>query len=466
MARHASPVQSLLVDDRFDGDVYAHEPLSRHTTYRIGGPARFFVRANSVGALTGLVDVCAAEGTPWVVLGRGSNVLVADGGFPGVAIVLGRDFRTLRFDDDRFIVGAGASLSAVVQEAFKRAIGGFEFAVGTPGTVGGALRMNAGTADEWIGQRVVSVTTYRPGRGLARRRGDEIAWGYRMSSFAPDEVVLECELAAEAADPYRVRDKMEGNLARRKGCQPLSEPTCGSVFKNPEGGSAGRLIEGAGLKGAEVGGAKVSELHGNFIVNRGGATAADVRALMERVRAAVLAGAGIELVPEVRMPAWTKISECARCRRGVWRRVRARCRWRHVCWHGRERVVSTAGSAPSTGERGTPSADAAAGETAGEAGALSAGEGRDEDGRRLGDRATATSRFPGAPPRGGVREEAFRAAPRRRGAPRRPRCGRLRPVPPRPRARSRVQVSARRALRRPTALPAPVPRARAPRPAR
>ena len=138
MARHASPVQSLLVDDRFDGDVYAHEPLSRHTTYRIGGPARFFVRANSVGALTGLVDVCAAEGTPWVVLGRGSNVLVADGGFPGVAIALGRDFRTLRFDGDRFVVGAGASLSSVVQEAFKRAIGGFEFAVGTPGTIGGS----------------------------------------------------------------------------------------------------------------------------------------------------------------------------------------------------------------------------------------------------------------------------------------------------------------------------------------
>ena len=180
MARHASPVQSLLVDDRFDGDVYAHEPLSRHTTYRIGGPARFFVRANSVGALTGLVDVCVAEGTPWVVLGRGSNVLVADGGFPGVAIALGRDFRTLRFDGDRFVVGAGASLSSVVQEAFKRAIGGFEFAVGTPGTIGGALRMNAGTADEWIGQRVVSVTTYRPGRGLVRRRGDEIAWGYRV----------------------------------------------------------------------------------------------------------------------------------------------------------------------------------------------------------------------------------------------------------------------------------------------
>ncbi|MFR5828875.1 MAG: FAD-binding protein, partial [Adlercreutzia equolifaciens] len=228
---------------------------------------------------TGLVDVCAAEGTPWVVLGRGSNVLVADAGFAGVAIVLGRDFRTLRFDDDRFIVGAGALLSAVVQEAFKRAIGGFEFAVGTPGTIGGALRMNAGTADEWIGQRVVSVTTYRPGAVWSAPRRESV--GLSRDSFAADEVILECELAAEAADPYRVRDKMEGNLARRKGCQPLSEPTCGSVFKNPEGASAGRLIEAAGCKGAEVGGARVSDVHGNFIVNRGGASAADVRALMD-----------------------------------------------------------------------------------------------------------------------------------------------------------------------------------------
>ncbi len=301
MARHASPVQSLLVDDRFDGDVYAREPLSRHTTYRIGGPARFFVRANSVGALTGLIEVCEVEGTPWVVLGRGSNVLVSDEGFSGVAIALGRDFRTLRYDEGRFTVGAGATLSSVVQEAFKRMVGGFEFAVGTPGTVGGALRMNAGTRDEWIGERVISVTTFRPGRGLARRHGEDIEWGYRTSSFAPDEVIVECELAAGVADPYQVRDKMEGNLARRKACQPLSEPTCGSVFKNPEGASAGQLIEQAGLKGTQVGAARVSDLHGNFIVNRGGATAEDVRELMALVRERVLAHSGVDLAPEVRL---------------------------------------------------------------------------------------------------------------------------------------------------------------------
>ena len=195
-------------------------------------------------------------------------------------------------------------------------------------------------------------------------------------------MILECELAAEAADPYRVRDKMEGNLARRKGCQPLSEPTCGSVFKNPEGASAGRLIEGAGCKGAEVGGAKVSELHGNFIVNRGGATAADVRALMEQVRATVLASAGIELVPEVRMLGFDEDFPSARGADEAFGDECARGAAGGTSAGTGASVASTAGSAPSTGERGTPSADAAAGETAGEAGALSTGEGRDEDGRR------------------------------------------------------------------------------------
>ncbi|MEC4176402.1 UDP-N-acetylmuramate dehydrogenase [Adlercreutzia sp. R7] len=301
MARHASPLQSLLVDDRFDGDVYPNEPMSRHTTYRIGGPARFFVRVNSVGALTGLVDVCATEGVPWVAVGRGSNVLVADGGFAGVVVALGRDFRTTRFEDGRFLAGAGASLSSVVQDAFRRNLGGFEFAVGTPGTIGGALRMNAGSRDEWISSRVVTVTTYRPGRGLMRLRGDDIAWGYRTSSFAPDEVILECELAAEEADPFVVRDKMEANLARRQQSQPLSEPTCGSVFKNPEGASVGRLIDELGLKGTACGGACISPLHGNFIVNRGGATAADVRTLMDHVRARVQEAHGIDLAYEVRL---------------------------------------------------------------------------------------------------------------------------------------------------------------------
>ncbi len=290
------------MDDRFDGDVYPSEPMARHTMYRIGGPARFYVQVASVGALARLVEVCERTGVPWTVVGRGSNLLVADEGFPGVVVTLGRDFRTCRYDEgsQRFCVGAGVPLSSVVQEAFRRSLAGLEFAVGTPGTVGGALRMNAGSRDEWIGARVASVTTFSPGAGLARRSGDEIAWGYRTSSFLPDEVIVECELSVEPADPFFIRGKMEASLARRKKTQPLTDPSCGSVFRNPEGESAGSLVERAGLKGARLGGAQVSELHANFIVNTGDATARDVKDLIELVQAKVSETYGIELQPEVR----------------------------------------------------------------------------------------------------------------------------------------------------------------------
>lgn len=301
-ARHASLLEALLVDDKFDGDVYPNEPLSRHTTYRIGGPARFYVQVGSVRALTGLVETCEQTNVPWVVVGRGSNLLVSDAGFPGVAVSLGRDFRTSRYDEraHRFCAGAGVILSSVVQDAFHRSLAGLEFAVGTPGTIGGALRMNAGSREEWLGARVTSVTTYAPATGLRRRLGSEIAWGYRTTSFAPEDILLECELAVEPADPFFIRGKMEASLARRKKTQPLNEPSCGSVFKNPEGASAGALIEQVGLKGVRHGGAQISEVHANFIVNTGGATASDVCALIELVQTKVFEAYGVELSPEVR----------------------------------------------------------------------------------------------------------------------------------------------------------------------
>lgn len=302
VARHASPLQALLVNDKFDGDVYPNEPLARHTTYRIGGPARFYVQVGSIGALTRLVETCEEVDSPWMVLGRGSNILAADEGYPGVIITLGRDFRTSRFDEDtkRFSVGAGVSLSSVVQEAFHRSLAGLEFAVGTPGTIGGALRMNAGSRTEWLGSRVVSVTTFSREEGLRRRLGGEIEWGYRSTSFLPREILLECELSMTPADPFFIRGKMEASLARRKKTQPLNAPSCGSVFKNPEGHSAGALIEEVGLKGHKIGGAQVSEVHANFIVNTGDALAADVRALMELAQKRVFEEKGIELKPEVR----------------------------------------------------------------------------------------------------------------------------------------------------------------------
>lgn len=301
-AQHASALGALLVDDRFDGEVYPNEPMARHTTYRIGGPARYLVRVDSVGALRHVVECSLECSVPWVVVGRGSNLLVADEGYDGVVITLGRDFRKLRFDEERsrFFVGAGVTLSAVVQEAFKRSLAGLEFAVGTPGTVGGALRMNAGSRDEWLGSRVAAVTTYHPEQGMRRIPGSQVAWDYRTSSFLPDEVLVECEIAVEPADPFFIRGKMEASLARRKKTQPLDKPSCGSVFKNPEGDSAGRLIEQVGMKGAVAGGAQVSEVHANFIVNAGGATARDVMELVKTIQTKVAQAYGIELSPEVR----------------------------------------------------------------------------------------------------------------------------------------------------------------------
>ena len=301
-AAHASPVEALLVSEGFDADVHPNEPMARHTAYRIGGPARFLVNAHSLGALMQLVALCRSEGVPWVVVGRGSNLLVADEGYPGVVITLGRDFRNLRLDraSGWCVAGGGALLATAVQEAFRAGCAGLEFAVGTPGTIGGALRMNAGTREVGIGSRVASVTVLGPDGALTRRLGDEVSWGYRRSSFSPNEAIVECELALEPGDALAIQRTMESALARRKRTQPLGQPSCGSVFRNPEGASVGALVEELGLVGARHGGAQVSEVHGNFIVNAGGAAARDVRALIDLVQTKVLEAYGIELATEVR----------------------------------------------------------------------------------------------------------------------------------------------------------------------
>lgn len=303
VARHASPLEALLVDERFGGEINPFEPMSRHTTYRIGGPARYFARVHSVGALARVLEACKAMGKKWYIVGRGSNLLVADEGVDAAVIVLGRDFRSMRYDEEksRLMLGAGVPLSAAVQEAFRRSLAGLEFAVGTPGSVGGALRMNAGSRDEWLGARVESVTSFSAEGGLVRRHGSEIEWGYRCSSFPADEILVECELNMEPADPFYIRGKMEASLKRRKATQPLRQPSCGSVFKNPEGASAGDLIERAGLKGSAVGGARISDVHANFIVNTGNATARDVLSLIELVQGKVLEAYGVALKPEVKL---------------------------------------------------------------------------------------------------------------------------------------------------------------------
>lgn len=301
-ARHASDLELLQFDDTFEGDVRLDEPMARHTTYRIGGPARAFAEVYSVAALRTILDICNSEGLQWCAVGKGSNLLVSDEGYDGVAIALSGDFRKWQFDEEscRVVVGAGTILSRLVQEVFHRGYSGMEFAVGTPGTVGGALRMNAGTKDDWIGSRVVSVTTLRANQGLVRYAAGDIAWNYRSTSFDPDEIIVEVELQLQPSLSGAVHEKMNTLFVRRKESQPLNFPSCGSVFRNPEGHSAGALIDGAGLKGMVHGGAQISEKHANFIVNKDKASAEDVLALIKLAQDKVKERYGVELQTEVR----------------------------------------------------------------------------------------------------------------------------------------------------------------------
>lgn len=302
MARHASDLELLRFEDSFDGEIRLDEPLSKHTSYRIGGPARAYILVNSPAALSAALTACKADECPWVVVGKGSNLLVSDAGFKGAVIVLAGEFRNWKFDEEnaRVVVGAGTTLSRLVQEVFHRGYSGMEFAVGTPGSVGGAVRMNAGTKDDWIGSRVVSVTTFAPDQGLKRYAPSDIEWTYRSTSFAPDEIIVEVELQLTPALSGNIHDKMRTLLERRKASQPLEYPSCGSVFKNPEDASAGALIDEVGLKGSMCGGAQISEKHANFIVNKNKACASDVLALIKRAQEKVKEHYGIELQPEVK----------------------------------------------------------------------------------------------------------------------------------------------------------------------
>ena len=285
-----------------DTDVLEGERLSRHTSYRIGGPAALFITCHSYHALRRTVETLARERVPWVVVGKGSNLLVADDGYRGAVITLGREFgRNVLADDGcTLTAGAATALPRLVNNALSRSLSGLEFAVGIPGTLGGAVSMNAGGRTEWIGSIVEGVVTYKPGDGLRRYAQDEIQWAYRACDLPRDEIVLEVALGLTPAPKADISERMERALAHRRRTQPVGAVSCGSVFRNPPDRSAAALIEGCGLKGFSVGAAEVSDVHANFIVNKGGATAADVAAVIGHVYRTVEEEYGIELKPEVK----------------------------------------------------------------------------------------------------------------------------------------------------------------------
>jgi UDP-N-acetylmuramate dehydrogenase len=282
------------------GELLLDEPMARHTSWRAGGRARrFFVPADAEDLECFLRATPSEEPLLWV--GLGSNLLVRDGGLSGTVISTAR-LNACRFIDERVIVAeAGASCARIARLAAGLGLTGAEFLAGIPGTLGGALCMNAGAFGGETWRLVGSVETIdRQGRRRRRERPD-FEVGYREVRGPADEWYLAAELVL-APDPGGGGiDRIKALLGRRAGTQPMGQPSCGSVFQNPPGDHAARLIEGAGLKGFSIGNAVVSERHANFIVNRGGATATDIEALIEHVQRTVAEVHGLWLKPEVRI---------------------------------------------------------------------------------------------------------------------------------------------------------------------
>lgn len=284
--------------------VLEREPMSSHTTFRVGGPADFFLRPADAGELAAAVSVCREEGIPFFVMGNGSNLLVADKGFEGAVISTNRlsAMAAERTPEGGVIrAQAGAMLSKIAKVALDNGLTGFEFAAGIPGSLGGAVVMNAGAYGGEMRDVIRHVTVLTPDGGILKRTPEELAMGYRTSLVAVQELtVLEAEIFLETGDPEAIRARMEELSAMRREKQPLQYPSAGSTFKRPAGYFAGKLIDDAGLRGFSVGGAQVSEKHCGFVVNRGGATAADIMELCRLVSERVKKESGVALELEIR----------------------------------------------------------------------------------------------------------------------------------------------------------------------
>ena len=273
-------------------------PLAPKTSMKVGGPAAAYAEIGGVVNLAACLSVCENEKIPWRIIGFGSNLLVRDDGFHGLVIRLVGDFTKVTIQGTRVRAGGATPMVSLCREAALAGLAGAEALVGIPGTVGGAVRMNAGT-DVEFGDIVRQVEVLVAGEQLQTYATVEFA--YRRSSLEHRAVVTAAELELRPGDTATIQAELRKRIASRNASQPLELPNAGSIFRNPAGDYAGRLIETAGCKGLREGGAQVSEKHANFIVNVGGATCADVLELIEQVRSAVKRHHGIDLEPEVQI---------------------------------------------------------------------------------------------------------------------------------------------------------------------
>lgn len=281
--------------------ILREEPMRLHTTFRIGGPAQFFVIPRTQEEAAAAVRLCRSEGAPYYIIGNGSNLLVSDKGYRGVVIQLFKEFSDINIEGTRIRAQAGASLAKIAAEALRAGLAGFEFAAGIPGTLGGACIMNAGAYGGEMKDVLLAVTVLTKDGEIREIPREELDMGYRTSRASREGwIVLGAAIELARGDEKEIRAKMEDLKQRRTDKQPLEYPSAGSTFKRPEGYFAGKLIQDAGLKGLRVGDAMVSEKHSGFVVNCGNATAADVDGLIRLVQEKVREDSGITLEPEVR----------------------------------------------------------------------------------------------------------------------------------------------------------------------
>jgi len=276
-----------------------NQPMKEHTTFRIGGPADILVMPGSVSEITLVLDWARKNGLPYLVIGEGSNLLVRDGGFRGLVIKLGDSFNRVDFNGNEVKAQAGIKVSRLAAMAADKGLGGLEFAEGIPGSLGGAVYMNAGAYGGEFSQVVTEVTVLNDAGQSTVLKKSELEFGYRSSSIQRYRyVVLEVELLLHPEEPHMVKEKMQELSRQRKERQPLELPSAGSVFKRPPGRFVGPMIDELGLKGYRVGDAEVSTKHAGFIVNRGHATARDVLALVSQVQQRVKEKFGVDLETE------------------------------------------------------------------------------------------------------------------------------------------------------------------------
>lgn len=282
-------------------NVAVNEQMSRHTTFRIGGPADYFVTPSKEEEIEAVIRVCRQYNIPFYIMGNGSNLLVGDKGYRGAVIQIFKKMYSIEVKENQIFAQAGALLSKIAAKALKAGLTGFEFASGIPGTLGGALVMNAGAYGGEMKQVLKSSRVMDIHGNIFTLSAEQMEFGYRTSILAKKGyIVLSAVIELQSGDKEAIREQMEELRERRVTKQPLEYGSAGSTFKRPEGYFAGKLIEDAGLRGFRIGDAQVSEKHCGFVINRGNATAAEVTELMEQVIRRVEKNSGVHLEPEVK----------------------------------------------------------------------------------------------------------------------------------------------------------------------